>query len=96
VEVKVIDGLAAIFAGVDDDAVAFGKALVAGDLRGGLEKMAEEFAVLSAGVVERCEMFSGDDENVDGRLRMNVGEGVAELVLVDGGGWNGALSDFAE
>jgi len=36
------------------------------------------------------------DEDVDGCLRMDVGEGVALVVLVDGGGRDGAVDDLAE
>ena len=91
-----VDCLAAVFAGVDDHAVAFAEAFVAGDRGGSVQKMAEQIAVLNAGVVERGEMFTGNDENVDGRHRMNVGEGVAELVLIDGGGGDRTIGDFAE
>jgi hypothetical protein len=58
--------------------------------------MAEKISVRFACVVERGEVFAGNDENVDGRHRMNVGEGVAELVLKDGGGRDGTIGNFAE
>jgi len=95
-EVKMIDGLAAVFAGVDDDTIAFAEAFVAGNRGGCIQEMAEQVAVVSGCVVERGEVFTGNDENVDRRDRMNVGEGVAELVLVDGSGGNGTFGDLAE
>ena len=95
-EMQVIHCLAAVFTGVDDDAVAFAEAFAAGDLNSSLEKMAEEFAVRCIGVIERGNMFAGNDENVHGRLRMKIREGVTMLILVDGGGGDGALGDFAE
>jgi hypothetical protein len=61
-----------------------------------LEKMAEELAVLRAGVVERAEVFAGNDENVDRRHRMNIGEGVTQLILIDGGRGDGAIGNFAK
>jgi hypothetical protein len=95
-EVEVIDRLAAVFSGVDDDAIALAKALVAGNQGCREEKMAQQVAVLCAGVVERGKVLAGNDEDVDWRLRVNVREGVAELVLVDGGGGDGTLGDLAE
>ena len=95
-EVKMIDGLAAVFAGVDDYAIALAEAFVAGNRGGCIQEMAEQVAVVSGCVVERGEVFTGNDENVDRRDRMNVGEGVAELVLVDGSGGNGTFGDLAE
>jgi hypothetical protein len=96
VDVKMIHGLAAVFAGVDDDAVAFGESFIAGYCGSRREEMAEDVAVFITGGVERGKVFARNDEDVDGRYRMNVGKGVAELILVDGGGRDGAIGDFAE
>ena len=41
-------------------------------------------------------MFAWRDEDVRGRLRIDVGEGIALLVLIDGGGWDASFDDFAE
>jgi hypothetical protein len=95
-KVKVVHGLAAVFASVDDDAIAFAEAFVAGDCGCHMKEMTEKVTVFCIGVVERGKVFAGNDENVDRRLRMNVGEGVTQLVLVDGGGGDGAIGDFAE
>ncbi len=95
-KMEVVDGLAAVFSGVDDHAVAFAEALVAGNQGRSVEKVTEEVAVLSVGIVERGKVLAGNDEDVDGRLRVNVREGVAELVLIDGSGGDGSLGDFAE
>jgi hypothetical protein len=95
-EMQVIYGLAAVFAGIDDDAIAFTEAFVSGDCGGCVEEMAENVAVLRAGAIERGPVSAGNDEDVDGSLRMKVGEGVTELVLVDGGRGDGAIGDFAE
>jgi hypothetical protein len=96
VKVEVIHGLAAVFAGVDYYAITFDQAFFASNCGGSLEKISEQVTVLGDGVVERGEMFAGNDEDMDGRHRMNVREGVTELVLVDGGGGNGTFGDFAE
>jgi hypothetical protein len=91
-----IHGLAAVCAGVDNDAVAFSESLVARNFGRSLEEMAEEVAVFNAGIVQRGKVFAGNDEDVDGRLRMNIGEGVAQLVLIDSGRGNGAIGNFAK
>jgi hypothetical protein len=95
-DVQMVDCLAAVFAGVDDYAIAFAEALVASDRRCGVQEMAEQVAVLSGGVVEGSKVFAGNDEDMDGRDRVNVREGVAELVLIDGCGGDGTVGNFAE
>jgi hypothetical protein len=41
-------------------------------------------------------VLAGDDEDVDGRLRIDVGKGVDEIVLKNGGRGNFAPGDLAE
>lgn len=89
-EVEVVHGLAAVGAGVDDDAVALVEAFVAGDSRRGREKMAQQWGVARLGMRGGLDVFAGDDQEVHRRLRVDIGEGVALLVLEDGLGWDGA------
>ena len=96
VDVKMIDGLAAVGAGVDDHAIAVGEAFGTCDFGCGPEEMAEEFFVVGVGFGEGDDVLAGGDEDVDRGLRMDVGEGVALAVLVDGGGGDGAVDDLAE
>ncbi len=96
VDVEVFDGLAAVGAGVDDEAVAFGEVLLAGDLGGDEDQVAEHGGVVGDGVGERGEVVAGDDEDVGGGLGVDVGEGVGGFVLVDGGGGDFTVGDFAE
>jgi len=42
------------------------------------------------------DMLAGHDEHVDRGLRVNVGKGVALLVLVDGRGGNASVDDLAK
>jgi hypothetical protein len=95
-EVQVIHGLAAVFTRVDDHSVAFGEAFIAGDCGRRVEEVSEDVAIFSTRVVERGEMFAGNNENVDRRHRMNVGEGVTQLILVDSSGGYRTVGDFAE
>ncbi len=91
-----VDSLAAVGAGVDGYAIALGEAFGFGDLGCGPEEMAEELAVVSVGFGEGDNVLAGGDEDVDGGLRVDVGEGVALVVFVDRGGGDGAVDDLAE
>jgi len=95
-DVEMVDGLAAVGAGVDDYAIAFGEAFGFGDFGCGPEEMAEELFVIGIGFGERDDVLARGDEDVDRGLRMDVGEGVALVVFVNGGGGNGAVDDLAE
>ncbi len=96
VDVEMLDGLAAVFSCVDHHAIAIGEALVAGDLGGGPEQVAKQRAVAGIGVVQRGDVFARRHQHMDGRLRMKVGEGVAQLVLVDRSGRNASVDDLAK
>ena len=74
-----VDGLAAVGPGVDDDAVAFGE-VFGGQVGGGFQQVAEGLAVGFFHV--RCVGF-GDQEPVGGGLRVDVEEGEREVVLVE-------------
>lgn len=91
-----IDSLAAVVAVVDDDAVAFCESLGACNLCRDPEQVAEESNVVLGAVGEGNDVFAGGDQHVHGRLRMDVGKGITELVLVDGGGRDGSFNDFAK
>jgi hypothetical protein len=41
-------------------------------------------------------MLARNDEDVDWGHRVDVREGIAEFILIDGGGWDGSIDDFAE
>jgi len=91
-----IDGLAAIVAVVDDYAVAFGQPSGAGDLCRRQEKMTKQIAVGLSAFGERDNMFARSDQDVHRRLRMNVWEGVAQFVLINGGGGNASFNNLAK
>src|ERR1700679_1233297 len=71
---EVVDGLASVRAGVDDETVALCQPLLPGDLGGRCEQMAEQLRVVGSGMRERGKVLPGDDEHVDGRLRVDVRE----------------------
>ena len=92
VEVEVGDGLAAVVAGVDDDAEAVGEHAL-GERGRFFEEMAEEFGGCfgDVGVV-----LLGNEQQVGGGLRVDVGEGDGVVVLVDGFDGDGVVGDLAE
>jgi len=93
---EVVDGLSAVGAGVEDDAVAVGEVLKAGDFGGGGEEVAEEGCVGWGGVREGGDVAFGDDEDVGRGLGIDVGEGEGEVVLVEAGDGDGGGGDLAE
>jgi hypothetical protein len=95
-DVQVIDGLAAVGAGVDDETIATGQVLVLRNLHGGGEEMAEQGGVLRCGVCVRCEMLLGDQQDVRGRLRVKVWKGEHLVVLVEACDGESTGGDVAE
>ena len=93
---EVFDGLAAVGAGVDDEAVALGEVLLAGDFGGGLQEMAQECGVGGFAVGHGGDVAFGDDEDVGGSLWGDVWEGEGLVVFVEAGYGDGAGGDFAE
>ena len=96
VKVQVVDRLPAVFAVVDNDAIALVQAACAGDLRRRSQEVAQQKAVLIACACKRVEMLARGDENMGRRLGVDVRKGVAVFILVDGRGWDCAFNDFAK
>jgi hypothetical protein len=95
-DVNVVDGLPAIFAGVDHGAIALCQPFGAGYFGGCPMKMADQGVVLVAGVGDGCDVLARNDKDVYRRLRIDVGEGVALVVLVEGFGRNTSIDDLAK
>ncbi len=83
VDVEMIHGLAAVFAGVDDRAKALGQAFFRGDLTGEGEHMAQQRCVLLSGVGERLQMDTRNDQKMHGRLRRDIAKRDDLIVLVE-------------
>lgn len=58
--------------------------------------MAEKKRVLLGCIVQGGDVLAWNDQDVGGRLRMDVSEGNAMLVLMDHGGGNLAIADAAK
>ncbi len=96
VQVEMIDGLAAVGAGVDHHAIAVGEAFRARNISRRNEQVAEQGSVITGAVGERRDVLARHHEEVRGRLRVNVGERNAFLVLVNELRGNGSSDDLAE
>jgi hypothetical protein len=94
--VDMIDGLAAVFARVDHGAIAMREPFGAGNLGGSPVKMADQSVVLFASMGNGCDVLARNDKDVYGRLRIDVGKGVALVVLVDSFGRDTSIDDLAK
>lgn len=91
-----VDGLAAFYAGIHNDSVAFVELDGAGKLRRDPLQVAEQRVVAGTGISHGGDVPAGDDEYMDWGHGMNVGEGVSELILENRDGGNDAFNDLAE
>lgn len=94
--VDVVDGLSAVFSRVDHGAVSLRKPFCASDLSCGPLQMSKQMFVVLLGVSDGRDVLPRYDKDVDGGLRLDVREGVAMLILVDGFGGNASVDDLAE
>lgn len=85
VQMNVIHGLAAMRTIVDNEPEAFLQILLASDLRGRHEEMAENLlvAVLGLGELREAVAHLGDQDDVHGALRRDVTEGEHGVILED-------------
>src|SRR5690606_20581097 len=95
VEVDVEDGLLRAGAVVHDEAVVR-EPLLRRHLPGGREEVAHERLVLFLDGVGARDRLARDDEDVDGRGRLDVPEGDAAVVLVDDVAGDLAVGDLLE
>ena len=95
VAMQVRHGLAAVRAVVDDEAVArFVQAEFRGDLGGFQQQVAEKFLVIRRCLGDAWDGLLGNDDDVCGRLRLDVAEGEDGVVFKNNGGGDFARGDF--
>ncbi len=93
---EVFDGLSAVSAGVDDQAIAIVETLAAGDLAGGGQQGAKQGGVGRQGIRVGGEVAFGDHKHVHWGLWVDVGEGEGFGGLVQALDRDGARDDFTE
>lgn len=86
--------LPAMFALIEDQAIAFFQAKFLGDLFSYQQGIAQQFRVF--GLAQVADVFLGHDKQVDRRLRRDVFDDDEILILVDGVGFQFSADDFAE
>ena len=89
-------GLAAIFSRIDDCAIALRESFGARDFSSGPMQVAKQRIVLLPGMSDGGDVLPRDNKDVHRRLRLDVGEGVAVLILVDRFGGDTSIYDLAE
>jgi hypothetical protein len=80
---EVEDGLSGARTDVEDGAVSVFDVALAGNLRGDEMAAANDFCVAGLGLFQTRKVFLGNDENMRGRLRVNVFEGEDVIVFVN-------------
>ena len=96
VDVEMIDGLAAVGAGVDDDAIAVAQSFCARGVGGHGEQVAKQGRMFAGSVGKRLEVLPRHHQKMGGRLRVDVSERNAFLVLKEEFCRNGSIDDLAE
>jgi hypothetical protein len=95
-QMKMEDGLASPGAVVEDGAIAGEQTELLGQLGSEHLQLTKQSLVAGLGVVQRSEMFLWANENMRGRLRVNVFEGEHVVILIDELRGNLFRADFAE
>ena len=96
VNVEMVNGLAAVGAGVDHHAIALREASGARNFSGSRKQMAEKSGVRGIAVGERDDVLARNHKKMRGGLRVDVKEPDAFVVLVDLLGGDGSSDDLAE
>jgi len=96
VNVKVVDGLPAVVAGIDDRSKAARQALTAGNARGNQVEISQQLLVFGVRFCQRSNVLTRYDEYVRRRLGIDVPERVSPIILKDLLRRDLAGHDFAE
>ena len=93
---QVKHALARPLAVVHHQAEGVAHALLLGDARRRVQQVAEDIAILRAGVRQPGDGLLGDHQDMHRRLRVDVPEGQAAIILIDDVGRDLAVNDLAE
>lgn len=89
--------LASVRSGVDDDPVpGLGNPLQFRDLTADQQQPSEQLSIRVLQLSQRDHMFSGNDQRMDRRLRIDIVECDHQIVLIDEGCRNSPRDDFAK
>jgi hypothetical protein len=96
VEMEVVDGLAAVAAGIDDDAVSVGEFQFAGQIADHQVDVADEVGIVVGQIGQRRDLFFGDHQHVGWGLWRDVVERQAAIVFVEDVGRDLFVDDLLE
>jgi hypothetical protein len=96
VNVKVVDGLAPVVAGIDDGSKASRQALTVGYARRNQVKVSQQILIFGGGFCQRTDVLTRYNQYVRWRLGVDVPERVRPIVFKDFLRRNFAGHDFAE
>jgi hypothetical protein len=96
VDVDVVDGLATMISRIDDGAIALLQPFGAGNFCRNPVQMADQSIVLLPRMGDGRYVLAGNDKDVHRSLRIDVREGIAFVILIDGFGRDASIDDLAE
>jgi hypothetical protein len=77
---QMVDRLAAILPGIDHGAKPIGQSFAVGDASGCYVKIPQQLLGVVARLGERTNMFARDNQNMCGRLRIDIPERIGKFV----------------
>src|SRR5260370_41285913 len=93
---QMMDGLAAVVAGVDNDAIAAIEPLAPRKVRRGCHQVPKQRFVLGHSLGLRGNVLFGDDNQMRRRLRVDIREADAQLIFVYAVGRDGSGDNLAK
>jgi len=96
VEMEMVDSLATMLPGIDHSPIPVLEAFRSSDFGCGPMQMPDQGIVLFACVGDGSNVLAGNDKDVNGGLRIDVGEGIALVILIDGLGGDASIDDSAK
>ena len=95
-EMQVLYGLTGIGTAVADDTESVGQSEHPHNFRNTGKNMGDNFAILFGNVSDRSNVYTWNNENVHGRLRMNIPEAKDTVVFIYDVRWNFSGSNVAK
>jgi hypothetical protein len=92
----VVDSLATVLSRIDNSPIPVLEPLRPSDFCSGPMQMPNQGIVLFACVGDRSHVLAGNDKDVNRGLRIDVGEGIALVILIDGLGGDASIDDSAK
>lgn len=93
---EMVDRLSPVFAGVDDDTISAIQLSLARNVCGDSHQMTKQGCVFGNGLCLRGDVLFGNDEEMGRCLRIDVGKGDAEIILVEAVCRDFAFHDLTE